>query len=460
MGGICVVLLVAGTSVLISTLVVEPPVGREWFGVVLATAFLLPVDALREIRHVAARPTSRGEPGIVVSLTVGDGLITAVLVMLPLGGASLVVLIVRGLANALEPVRSINTLSTRLLLIIGNACFFVIQQVCNVLVFRAVAGDDPSSTRAIVGGLAVVASILIWNAVEQVLVDWGRREPLRFEEPLQRLLLAPLDLATFVIPVLASRDGGTSAAVGLALSTGIVYTQHRSLRASLAARDSHRDEGLLATSVLDTMETRRRALAMEIHDGPLQTVLASQLELGRGDASAARQQRLAAGLGDAASELRSMARELYQIERTGTSLASALETLADSFDGCFEAGIVVEDSLDTTIPDDVGVVAYQVVHEATSNAARHAGARRLVISARSDAEALHLVVDDDGTFCPNMSSSQPKNGQLGLTTLRSRIAQAGGTLDIRPNDLGGTSVRATLPLDPLANASDYRVKRR
>jgi signal transduction histidine kinase len=457
---ICLALVAAGSVAVVVASVVEPPHGRDWLGAAVALAFVLPIDALRDIRHVASRPTEKGEPGIVVGLTVGDGLITAALLMLPIGGAALVALTARLVANLVEPVRSINTRGDRALLILGNACLFALQRLSDIILFRVIAGDDPTPTETILGATAVVASILIWNAIEQAMVDWGRREPLRFEEPRQRLLLAPLDLATFVVPTLTSHGSRAGVALGFAVALGVVFAQRQSLIATLATRDRVANEQLLAAAMLDTLEARRQTLAMEIHDGPLQTVLASKLELDRGRVSSARQRRLADALGSAATELRSMASHQFKANQSSTTFSAALLNLVESFGGGFPDGIELDDRVDGRLPDEVTVVAYQVVHEATTNAVRHAGARVLRITAESDREFVRLYVEDDGTFAGALGGDQRSHGHLGLAALRTRVAAIGGTLTLGAASSGGTSVAATLPLDPVAHMTNHRVRHR
>jgi len=77
-----------------------------------------------------------------------------------------------------------------------------------------------------------------------------------------------------------------------------------------------------------------------------------------------------------------------------------------------------------------------------TNALRHAEARRAVVRVAEEAGQLVVAVDDDGRSgkVPAISASGH-----GLRGMAERAAACGGRLDIARSDLGGWSVRATLP---------------
>ncbi len=92
------------------------------------------------------------------------------------------------------------------------------------------------------------------------------------------------------------------------------------------------------------------------------------------------------------------------------------------------------------VPARVSHVALRCVQEAATNAVRHAGATGVTISVARDLRGTLLVeVADDGVG----GVVVPGNG---LTGMRERVEEVGGTLDVRPGDGGrGLTVRAALP---------------
>ena len=89
----------------------------------------------------------------------------------------------------------------------------------------------------------------------------------------------------------------------------------------------------------------------------------------------------------------------------------------------------------------VDLAAYRVVQEALTNALKHAGAARSLVSIRYGDDALEITVTNDGTVKSN------GRGGHGLIGMRERVTLYGGEFEAGPRDGGGYVVRASLPLD-------------
>ncbi len=123
-------------------------------------------------------------------------------------------------------------------------------------------------------------------------------------------------------------------------------------------------------------------------------------------------------------------------------------TLAD-LRGIVERLAPVGLDVEITLPDplpavdpQVELAAVRIAQEGVTNALRHAEARRAVVRVAEEAGQLVVAVDDDGRSgkAPAVSASGH-----GLRGMAERAAACGGRLDIARSDLGGWSVRATLP---------------
>jgi len=82
---------------------------------------------------------------------------------------------------------------------------------------------------------------------------------------------------------------------------------------------------------------------------------------------------------------------------------------------------------------------YRVAQEALENAARHAGARHLVVRLAQDQGRLTLQVSDDG--CGFEVGKVEPNHRLGLKGMRERAEMVGGILEVDSRPGGGTTVR-------------------
>jgi two-component system, NarL family, sensor histidine kinase UhpB len=102
---------------------------------------------------------------------------------------------------------------------------------------------------------------------------------------------------------------------------------------------------------------------------------------------------------------------------------------------------------------DLETLAYRVVQEALTNAAKHARANRVAISVEATTTSLRVEVEDDGRgFDSAMTREFLRQGRVGLAGLRERVELANGTFVIRSNRGRGTSIVATLPVDAPAEA--------
>jgi two-component system NarL family sensor kinase len=88
----------------------------------------------------------------------------------------------------------------------------------------------------------------------------------------------------------------------------------------------------------------------------------------------------------------------------------------------------------------VEVAAFRIAVEAVTNVVRHSGARHCCVRLICTREELVLRVEDDG------GSPPPWIPGVGLTAMRERADELGGTLRAGPDEAGGASVTATFPL--------------
>nr|WP_238342225.1 GAF domain-containing sensor histidine kinase [Actinopolymorpha rutila] len=85
---------------------------------------------------------------------------------------------------------------------------------------------------------------------------------------------------------------------------------------------------------------------------------------------------------------------------------------------------------------------YRIAQEALQNAAKHANARNVLVRLEASPTALTLEVADDGVgFDPG--ASYP--GHLGLRSMRERVSELGGTLEIHSAPGEGTRIVARAP---------------
>jgi signal transduction histidine kinase len=107
------------------------------------------------------------------------------------------------------------------------------------------------------------------------------------------------------------------------------------------------------------------------------------------------------------------------------------------------------------LPIAVESAAYYIALEALNNVARHAGAQHCTLRLNSlqastssavgvvKTAVLELEITDDG--CGLAGDETKKAGGLGLTSMRERATELGGTCLVESSPAGGTRVYARLP---------------
>jgi signal transduction histidine kinase len=95
------------------------------------------------------------------------------------------------------------------------------------------------------------------------------------------------------------------------------------------------------------------------------------------------------------------------------------------------------------LPAAVEVACYRIAQEALANVTRHARARtcRIRFSIHDADETLEVEIVDDG-----VGVTEDRRAGVGMTSMRERAAELGGTCVVAPRSSPGTRVLARLPL--------------
>lgn len=211
----------------------------------------------------------------------------------------------------------------------------------------------------------------------------------------------------------------------LAVQAGLVFEQAR-LESELRASRRR-----LAAAQTD----ERARLERDLHDGAQQHLLALSARLGLlpDGAAAPLREELAAAI----DSIRDVARGLYpKILETG-GLKPALSGLARRLPMPVRVSVISE-----RLPREIEGVIYFCCSEALQNVAKHSSAEHVVLSVSRDRERVCLEVSDDGVGL----SPRPESAGRGVQNMRDRIEAIDGEFELRVHPLGGTVVRASIPV--------------
>lgn len=296
----------------------------------------------------------------------------------------------------------------------------------------AASGDAPGSrrlrtaARAAFNGNAVessyVRAVVVerWDKPFAVLVARGR------PETAARLLVYLRELASALTP-LFERE--------------MLFERH-------AARER---------SLVSGGERRLVRLGFDLHDGPLQELVALADDLrhardqvasvlddpqraavrGRFDDLEARLGSLDRGLRDIAHSVRATSAVEQPLEHALRNEVDALERTAD-----IEVELAVDGDV-ASLTDSQKIALFRVVQEALCNTRKHSDATHASVRVRAVTGYVSLEVSDDG--CGFAIEGARAKGRLGLAGVVERIRLLGGDVEIESTPGQGVLVRATLP---------------
>jgi signal transduction histidine kinase len=207
----------------------------------------------------------------------------------------------------------------------------------------------------------------------------------------------------------------------------------------------HSRERLVATR-----EEERRRLRRDLHDGLGAQLAGLNVQAGTlrrlipHDPAAADELvvELRDELRSAISDIRRLVYDLRPPALDDLGLAEALRRLAERYGSNGEQlHVLVEAPEDLpNLPAAVEVAIYRIAHEALTNVARHAQARRCVVRLAVNDDVM-LEIVDDGVGIP-----QGRSAGVGLSSMRERASELGGTCVVESAPQGGTRVLVRLPL--------------
>jgi signal transduction histidine kinase len=234
-------------------------------------------------------------------------------------------------------------------------------------------------------------------------------------------------------------------------------------RAHLLDRSAERERTLVNGG-----ERRLTRLGFDLHDGPIQDVLAAAGDLRRlrddvypfiaeahRESAYRRFVDLTTRLDELDGELRELAHSLESRSAISRPIEEVLHREVETFAQRTEidANLVVEGNY-AFLSSAQRVALFRAVQESLTNVREHSGAYRVDIELRSRRSSTQLRIVDNGKGfdVDHGLAAAAKRGRLGLVGIGERVRMLGGTFEIESAPGGPTTLSITLPrwepLDP------------
>ena len=192
-------------------------------------------------------------------------------------------------------------------------------------------------------------------------------------------------------------------------------------------------------------ERQNRELSEQLHDGPLQNLLAARLDLDdlRDHPTAEGFDRLDAALRDTVTTLRTTVTTLHPQVLAQVGLTAAVQELIGKYQQRWNVEITAD-------LDDVGrpraqTLLYRAARELLANAYKHSRATEVTVRLHRVGDATVLSVGDDGVgFDTAILAARVAEGHIGLASLINGVEAAGGSIEIDDTGRRGTLVTVSM----------------
>lgn len=196
----------------------------------------------------------------------------------------------------------------------------------------------------------------------------------------------------------------------------------------------------------------RQRLARELHDAVSQQLFAISMTatavgrtLDRDFEKAQRQIYLIEEMASVAqSEMRALLLHLRPVHLEGKRLSEGLVELMHELAAKVPMNMTWDLADDVRLPRGIEDHLFRIVQEAMSNALRHSRATELEVRlTKPSAEAVRLTIRDNGV---GFDLDEKKHGSYGLMTMRERVNEIGGSINLITAPGKGTRIDIRVPI--------------
>lgn len=317
-------------------------------------------------------------------------------------------------------------------------------------------------------GAVVVSPEFVWLAFALWLLA-GFILPLRWAVPLSVLVLAVVILAPVVhtgettyANVIGPLVGGVFA-LGISRGYLVLVRDGRERRRLIASLVATQEEMAAVQDELARMQresgasAERTRVSRDLHDTVAQSLssvgMLSRAALAADDPQQRTRalEQIGALAAEGLADARRIVNDLMPAELESTALADALARMLDRL--ADETGIATTLHADDDLPPlgiDAEIALLRTAQSALANVRTHAHASRVVVTLADAGDAVRLdIVDDGAGFDASRWDAHGQRsadgGGYGLRSMRARLRELGGGLDVESAPGDGTALSAHVP---------------
>jgi signal transduction histidine kinase len=223
-------------------------------------------------------------------------------------------------------------------------------------------------------------------------------------------------------------------------------------RQTMHEREEERQE--YVSQIFNAQEKERKRIAQELHDDAINSllVIANTVQnminndLPKKSKNIQQAEEIRDGVLRVSDDLRRLSLDLRPGILDNIGLLPALRWLVSYYsDEALDIQLEIYGE-ERTVLRGHDVIVFRIVQEALNNIRKHSGASRSTIGLFFDADAMRIVISDNGKgfVLPKRFSTLAARGKLGLTGIKERTRSLNGTLEINSVPESGTTITISL----------------
>jgi signal transduction histidine kinase len=239
---------------------------------------------------------------------------------------------------------------------------------------------------------------------------------------------------------------------------GELVTYNSQLEQAVASRTEELREALsdletvddqrrrLLSHVVRAQEDERTRIANDIHDDPLQKLVAAKMKvelLGRASGDPRPMEEISEALRACISSLRLLLFDLRPPILDEEGVGAAIRYVLEQWKT--DIGYDVRDELGLHVPEETRAIYFRIAHEALTNARKHADATHLDVEIVAHHGGFLMRINDNGVGFDPAEVAATTPGHLGLVAMRERAEMAGGKIDLYSLPGSGTVLEVWMP---------------
>lgn len=193
----------------------------------------------------------------------------------------------------------------------------------------------------------------------------------------------------------------------------------------------------LTRQYIDGLETERRRMSRELHDGVCNDLLAIEMNIGRGKSTESTKKLI----GACREAVRRISHELLPPEFAYANIDEAVRFYVNKQAEANSGEILIiydsecKSANWSEIVDSVSLEVYRIIQESVGNAVKHSGATEIKVNMVLDEGQLEVTVADNGSYKANTKAG------IGLESIQKRANSINGKVAIKTSENSGTTIR-------------------